>query len=349
MTTEKLPLAAGHDGIPVLPALGAHEMRVLNASDVFALLSIKKSIELARSAVTLVAQQRTVQPLRQITSQPLREGVLGIMPGYIADPEWLGAKVVSVFPGNTGSTLGAHQGMVILFDADTGTPRAIIDARAVTALRTAAASAVATDLLARDDVETLGILGYGEQAEAHLRAVPLVRRFSKIIIWGRDADKARRLAQKHSAVLSIPIEVAARAEDAAVADVICTTTSAREPIVMGHWLKPGQHLNVVGSSIPSTSEVDVETVVRSRLFVDFKSSALSLAGDIRNALRSGRIDHHHILGSIGDVLAGTVIGRNSNSDLTMFKSLGMVSLDLVTCAFLLEHAQATNRGQKLSW
>jgi ornithine cyclodeaminase/alanine dehydrogenase-like protein (mu-crystallin family) len=324
-------------------------IRLLNASDVFELLSIEKSIELARDAMKLVANRHTVQPLRQVTQQPTREGVLGVMPGYIADPEWLGVKVVSVFPGNSRSALGAHQGMVILFDAERGIPRAIIDARAVTALRTAAASAVATDVLARADADTLGILGYGEQAGAHLRALPHVRRFSRIMIWGRDAERAQKIARQFSAELSVRIEAVERADRAVEADVLCTTTGASEPIVHGRWLRAGQHLNVVGSSVPSTSEVDVEVLVRSRVFVDFMDSALALGGDIRNALASGDINRSHILGSIGDVLIGTVIGRTSDSDVTLFKSLGMISLDLVTCAFLFKQAEALNHGQIIAW
>jgi ornithine cyclodeaminase/alanine dehydrogenase-like protein (mu-crystallin family) len=348
VTMEKM-IASTSTHFAPMSRRDVQSIRLLNASDVFELLSIEKSIELARDAMTLVGERRTVQPLRQVTPQPTREGVLGVMPGYIADPEWLGVKVVSVFPGNSRSALGAHQGMVILFDADKGIPRAIIDARAVTALRTAAASAVATDVLARTDADTLGMVGYGEQAEAHLRALRHVRRFSRIMIWGRDLERARKMARQFSAELSVPIEVVERAELAAAADVLCTTTSASEPIVYGRWLKSGQHLNVVGSSVPSTSEVDVEVVVRSRVFVDFMDSALALGGEIRNALASGRINRAHILGSIGDVLIGTVVGRTADSDVTLFKSLGMISLDLVTCAFLIKQAEAHNRGQIIAW
>jgi ornithine cyclodeaminase len=240
--------------------------------------------------------------------------------------------------------------MVLLFEPEHGSPVAILDGREVTAIRTAAATAVATDVLARNPVATLVILGYGEQARAHLHSLVLVRPFERILVWGRDFDKAKRFSAWASTQTQATVEPI-RSPQAAIeeADVICTTTAAGEPVLQGNWLNPGQHLNVVGSSIPTTAEIDVEAVKRSRFFVDFKDSALELAGDFRRAREVGAIGKEHILGSIGDVLAGHTVGRASNQDITLFKSLGMICEDLVACDFVLRESERLDLGAMVEW
>jgi ornithine cyclodeaminase len=272
------------------------------------------------------------------------------MPGYTANPEWLGIKVVSVFPDNFGTERGSHQGMVLLFDAGHGSPVAIVDGREITAIRTSAVSAVATAVLARRDASNLAILGYGEQARAHARCLPLVRRFERMIVWGRDVAKTEKFCAWAAAEIGIQVESAASARAAVdLADVICATTAAAEPIIQGAWLRAGQHLNIVGSSIPSTAEVDVEAVARSRFFVDFKDSALELAGDFRRALNAGAIGEGHIRGSIGDVLVGECVGRACDEDITLFKSLGMVCEDLVAADFVFREGERLKIGTVIDW
>lgn len=326
------------------------QIRVLNAAAVRALLPIDRCTELMRQAMTLVATDRTTQPIRQGLYHPDRRGLLSMMPGYIGDPEWLGIKIMTVFPANFGTEFGSHQGFVHLFETKNGAPRATMDGREITAIRTAAATAVATDVLARRDTKTLAIFGYGEQAHTHLEAVTRVRSFDRALVWGRDFERAKQFAAAESAHYDLDIAAVATAEEAAVAaDVLCTTTAAKEPFIEARWLRPGQHLNVVGSSIPTTSEIDIETVVRSRLFVDFKDSALALAGDFRRAKEAGAVGDEHILGSIGDVLTGRVAGRVSDQDITLFKSLGMVAEDLVAADFILREAERRGIGQTIEW
>ncbi|MEO8451428.1 MAG: ornithine cyclodeaminase family protein [Gemmatimonadota bacterium] len=326
------------------------QLRILNAAAVRSLLPIDKCIDLVRQAMTLVATEQAVQPIRQSMYHPDRRGLLSMMPGYIGDPEWLGIKIISVFPGNFGTELGAHQGFVLLFDPKNGSPRAVLDGREITAIRTAAATAVATDALARSDTTTLAIFGYGEQARTHLEALPRVRPFKRVLVWGRDFEKAKRFCAEEGAHLDLEVTAVATPEEAAIAaDVICTTTAAKEPFFESRWLRPGLHLNVVGSSIPTTSEIDVETVTRARLFADFKESALALAGDFRRAKEAGAVGDDHILGSIGDVLTGRVVGRTSDRDITLFKSLGMVSEDLVSADFILREAERQGVGQPVEW
>lgn len=319
-------------------------LRIINGADVRTLLSMKRCITLMRHAMALVPKGETIQPIRSAVHHPSGRGLLSLMPGYTANPDWLGVKIVTVFPGNFATEFGSHQGMVLLFEPQHGRPVAVIDGREITAIRTAAASAVATDALANPDCQSLGIYGYGDQAHAHLHAITTVRTFNRIQIWGRNPDQARAFAAEQSEQLQLPIEVAATAEDVATADVICTATAAAQPFFKSTWLRPGHHLNVVGSSIPTTSEIDVETVARSRYFVDFKDSALALAGDFRAAKAAGLVNDDHILGSVGDVLIGRVQGRTSASDITLFKSLGMIAEDLISCDHVLREAAARNVG-----
>jgi ornithine cyclodeaminase len=323
-------------------------IRLLNASAVRTLLPMSRCIELMRTAMSLVAKNQAIQPIRQAVFHPDRRGLMSMMPGYTADPEWLGIKVISVFPGNFGSEIGSHQGVVLLFETKHGSPVALLDGREITAIRTAAATAVATGALARRDVKTLAIFGYGEQAHTHLEAIPEVRRFERVVVWGRDFAKAKAFAA--AAHAAVPVTAVASAEEAAVqADVLCTTTAAAEPYFKADWLRPGQHLNVVGSSVPTTSEIDVDTVARCRLFVDFKDSALALAGDFKRAKEAGRVTDAHIQGSIGDVLTGQVAGRTSDQDVTLFKSLGMVAEDLVSADWIFREAERRGIGQTVEW
>lgn len=306
-------------------------------------------VPLMRRAFSMVATGETVQPVRQALPLPDRRGLVGWMPGYTADPAWLGVKVVSVFPGNFGTDFGSHQGMVLLFETTHGAPVAILDGREITAIRTAAATAVATDVLASPQARSLGVFGYGEQAESHIEALLLVRPFSDIRVWGRDVGRAREFAAAMRTRHGCHIEAVADARAAADCDVVCTLTAAAEPILQGAWLRHGQHVNIVGSSIPSTAEVDDATIVAGRLFVDFKDNALALGGDFRRAKAKGLIDDAHIVGTIGDVLTGVLPARLSAADITLFKSLGMSSEDILSADHVLKEARRLGKGQWVGW
>lgn len=325
-------------------------IRLLNADTVRALLPIDRCVAQMRQAMTLVATEGgTIQPIRQALWHPDKRGLMSMMPGYIADPEWLGIKVIAVFPGNFGTDLGSHQGIVALFDASNGAPRAILDGREITAIRTAAATAAATDVLARANARTLGVFGYGEQAHTHLEAIPVVRDIERALVWGRDFGKTRAFCKAEQAHHEFEIVPVARAEEVAAADILCTTTAATEPFFESRWLRPGHHLNAVGSSIPSTAEIDNETVARCRLYVDFRDSALALAGDFRRAKEAGLVGDDHIVGSIGDVLTGKAAGRRSDEEITLFKSLGMVAEDLVSADYVYREAERTGAGSVVDW
>ena len=316
------------------------EFRIIGAELVRRLLPHGECIALMRRAFIAEAEGRTLQPVRQSMALPNGKGLLSMMPGYISDPDWMGMKVLSVFPGNFGTELGAHQGPILLFDPDDGRLRAMIDGREVTAIRTAAASAVATDALANPDAASLGIFGYGEQAHSHVAAIRAVRPIREVLVWGRDQTRAAAFAE----AIGVGARAVASPQDAAEAEILCLTTAAKEPYFQGAWLRAGQHVNVVGSSIPTTSEIDHETLQRGRVFVDFKNSALALGGDLRRALEAGAINEKHIIGSVGAVMSGACPGRIKGDDITVFKSLGMIAEDLVACDYILRAAEAADCG-----
>ena len=325
------------------------QIRLLNAATVRELLPMTECVGLMRRAFEMVSTGETVQPIRQALRQPDGRGLLSLMPGYIATPDWLGVKIVTVFPSNFGSAFGSHQGMVLLFDTTNGAPVAILDGREITAIRTAAATAAATDVLSSAKARSLGVLGYGEQAANHIEALLQIRPFETVLVWGRDFSRANHFAEEMEDRFGLTVNAVEQAQQAATCDVVCTTTAAPEPILFADWLKPGQHVNLVGSSIPTTSEVDEELLGLGRLFVDFRESALALAGDFNRAKAKGLINDTHIVGCIGDVMLGAVPARETETDITIFKSLGMASQDLVASDFVLSAANQRGIGQLVEW
>jgi ornithine cyclodeaminase len=262
----------------------------------------------------------------------LSEGRLfGIMPGAMGAHAPFGAKLISVFHENFSRGIQSHQGLVILFDPETGTPVCVLHAGEITAIRTAAASAVATDALARKDARRLALLGYGEQAATHARAIGKVRDLESIVVWGRSPERAQDFAERMQAELGLPVSSAGAVREAvANADIICTLTSAVEPILKGDWVRPGTHLNLVGSSHAGPSEVDNDLVVRSRFIADSREGVLNQGGEFLRAKAAGLIDDKHIVAEIGQVLAGTIEGRRSPQEITVYKSLGHVVQDLAS-------------------
>jgi ornithine cyclodeaminase len=282
----------------------------------------------------------TKQLLRSII--PLSEGRLfGVMPGAMGAHGAFGAKLISVFHENFAKGIQSHQGLVILFDPESGAPVCVVHAGEITAIRTAAASAVATDALARKDARRLALLGYGEQAATHARAIGKVRDIESIVVWGRSHDRARAFAERMQAELGLPAAAAASVKDAvAKADIVCTVTTASEPILKGEWVRPGTHLNLVGSGLAGPVEVDNDLVVRSRFIADSREGVLSQGAEFLRAKAAGLIGDDHIVAEIGQVLAGEIVGRRSADEITVYKSLGHVVQDLASAWAL--YSQASN-------
>jgi ornithine cyclodeaminase len=303
-------------------------LRIIDREEVAERLTYELCIPVVRAAMIAFSRGETRQLLRSII--PLADGhMFGIMPGALGERGVFGAKLISIFPENFEKGLQSHQGVVVLFDAETGMPSCIAHAGEVTAIRTGAASAVATDALARPEATRLALLGYGEQAATHARAIARVRRLSAITIWGRSAERAAGLAGRLSEELGFAVEVAATAQAAvARADIVCTVSSAGEPILEGRWVKPGTHLNLVGSSRAGPSEVDDDLVARARFIADSREGVLAQGAEFLRAKAAGVVGDEHVVGEIGQVLAGSLEGRQSAEQITVYKSLGHIVQDL---------------------
>ena len=316
-------------------------MRFIDREEVAKRLTYEKCIPIVRDAMVAFSRGETKQLLRSII--PLSNGRLfGVMPGAMGAHAPFGAKLISVFPENFSRGIQSHQGLVILFDPETGAPVCVVHAGEITAIRTAAASAVATDALARRDARRLALLGYGEQAATHARAIGKVRDLESIVVWGRSPERARVFAERMGAELRLPAGTAAEVKDAVVeADIVCTVTSAAEPILKGKWVRPGTHLNLVGSSYAGPAEVDSDLVVRSRFFVDSREGVLNQGAEFLRAKAAGLIGDDHIVAEIGQVLAGEIEGRRSAEEITVYKSLGHVVQDLAS-AWALYQTDSTS-------
>lgn len=313
---------------------------LFDAAQVEELLDYPGCIDAVRKAMTALSSGERPQPLRQIW--PVGDGEMwGIMPGDLAALSAFGAKLVSVFhePGSTSRT--RHQGVVVAFDGKTGAVSCIADAEPVTRIRTGCASAVATDALARADAEVLAIFGTGVQAEAHLRALSLVRRFREVLLWGRSPEKTREFAEQMSAQIELPITAVSHGREAAeTADVICTVTSSREPVLFAEWVKPGTHINLVGSSMLGPVEIDSALVAKARYVADYRAGVLAQGAELAVARDAGLVDDSHVVGEIGEVLAGRIPGRENDEQITIYKSLGHVAQDLAAAAYLQSKSAA---------
>jgi ornithine cyclodeaminase len=268
------------------------------------------------------------------------------MPSIYGARQAMGVKVLSVFPGNHGTTFDSHQGAVLLFEARHGQLLAILDASEITAIRTAAVSGVATRVLARTDASRLAILGSGVQARTHLQAMLAVRPIQKVTLCGRNFEKAHNFAERQSAIYGIPIVAVKDSNEASGnAEIICATTSSSTPVVEGKSISAGTHINAVGAFGPNSRELDTHVVARSRFFVDRKESTLNESGDYLIPLKEGAINAEHIQAELGDLLLERAIGRRNRNEITIFKSMGLAIEDLTCADFLYKRARELDRGQ----
>lgn len=305
------------------------KLLILSEHDVHDLLTMEECIGVMEDALAALARGELHNPLRQAIRAAGAPGLLGLMPAWRASgTPYYALKEVCVFPENPKRGLDTHLGAVILHSGETGEPLAIVNAAAVTAIRTAAVSTVATKLLARDDASVLAILGGGAQAKAHLQAIPIVRKIERIRQYSRSGGN-----------------VASAEEAVRGADIVVTATNSREPILRREWLSPGVHINAVGSSIAAARELDGATVAAASLFVDRRESTINESGDYLFAVVEGSIiGPSHIKAELGEILIGQADGRKSEDEITLFKSLGLAVEDLASAAFLYEKARRLERG-----
>lgn len=319
--------AVEHQQGGTIPLIGG--LRVFDAAAVRASLSYTAAIPVVREAMIALSDGRVRQLLRSFIG--LGEGrTFAIMPAALSDRGAFGAKLVSVFHDGRGRK--THEGLVVLFDGETGAPVCLADAGEVTAIRTAAASAVATDALARPDAAVLAVLGIGRQAEAHIQAIRQVRDLKEVRVWGRDPARTAAFAER----------VGASTADARAvvegADIVCTVSAAVDPILRGDWVGAGAHVNLVGSSGPAQAEADTDLVAKARYVVDHREHVLVHGGEFLRAKAAGAVGDDHIAAEIGEVLAGRIPGRRSPQDITVYKSLGHAVQDLAAVAWLYEGA-----------
>ncbi len=314
-------------------------IRFIDRDEVARRLTYHLCIPIVRDAMMAFSRGETKQLLRSIL--PLSEGRLfGVMPGALGEQAPFGAKLVSVFQENPKQGKQSHSGLVILFDPQNGAPLCVVHAGEITAIRTAAASAVATEALARPDARRMAIIGCGEQAATHIRAISEVRRLESITVWGRSPERTRNFIDRNQAGISIQITASESVQEAvAQAEIICTVTSANEPILKGAWVQPGTHVNVVGSSYAGPAEVDNDLVVRSRFIVDSREGILRQGAEFLRAKEAGLVSDDHIAAEIGQVLAGEIEGRRSPDEITVYKSIGHVVQDLATAWALYSRSE----------
>src|SRR5262249_27272049 len=314
---------------------------LLTNSEIERLLPMPDCIEVMTEMLISLARGAVHQPLRMIVQPPEAAGLLALMPAYISRPmPAYGLKAIGVFPGNPARGKDAHQGGVLLFSGETGELLALMNASAITAIRTAAVSAVATRALAREDASTLAIIGCGVQARAHLAAMAAVRPLRRARVASLHFERARRFAEEMAPRFPFAIEAVENAEQAVGgADLIVTATTAAQPVIKREWIAPGTHINAVGASQPHKRELDTATVRASTFFVDRRQSTLNEAGDYLSASREAGFGPEHIRGELGELLIGTVPGRLSRDEITCFKSLGIAAEDLATAQYLYSRAE----------
>ena len=314
-------------------------MQMFDRDMVEELLDMSGCIGAMRQVLADYSAGRTVQVLR--TAMPFEPGkILGVMPAALPGLGLAGAKLLTVYPGNGRKGLPSHQGVVALFSSDDGRLAALCDAEAITGVRTAAASAAATDALARKDAHILCLMGTGLQARRHMEAMRLVRPIDKVRVWGRDRERTARFVREIADQYGIPVEDCCGDAEKAVsgADIVCTVTAATEPILFGRYLSPGTHVNAVGACGAVHRELDAEAVARARLFCDSRESCLSEAGDFLIPLKEGTISAGHLLGEVGRVFSGDLPGRLTDDDITLFESQGLAVEDLAAAHYVLQKA-----------
>ncbi|MEZ5713404.1 MAG: ornithine cyclodeaminase family protein [Sphingobium sp.] len=317
------------------------EIAIFDSEDVRKELDYASCINVMREAMRALSAGKTRQLLRRMIH--MGEGrIFAQMPGTLGDDDMFGAKMISVFADADNPGLRRHRGLIVMFEPEQGRPVCVVDAEEVTHIRTAAATAVATDILARKDASTLLIMGTGGQARTHLKALPLVRHFERVMIWGRNISRAQALVDEFADALPVELATDARAA-ASAASVICTLTGSHEPILLGEWLSPGTHINIVGSSGPGPVEVDSALVMRSRYVADSRASVLDAGAEFLLAKQAGLIGDDHIVAEIGQVLLGEVPGRTSGDQITAYKSLGHPVQDLAAAAYIYRRSIHDNQ------
>jgi len=328
---------------------------VMSAADVHDLLSYEECTAAMRGALTALASGRAQQPLRTVIAPEGAAGLMALMPSYLtaetgrdSDREAAyGLKAICITPGNPAAGLDTHQGVILLSSGATGEPLALVNASAVTEIRTAAVSVVATELLARPDADQLAVIGTGVQSRAHILALDGGRRLSQIRVAGRDQDRTEQFAASFDGQTTAPVKACSSPREAvAGASIIVTATNSMQPVLNRDWIAPGAHINAVGACLPGQRELDTATVGAGVLFADRRESLLAESGDYLLAAAEGAVTPDRIRAELGELLLGTATGRASADEITIFESLGLAIEDLAAARRVYQLAAGTGAG---SW
>lgn len=327
------------------------DILILNAEEVRRALPMWEAIAGMKEAYRQLSAGQATVPLRSHLDVPAYAGVSLIMPAYLADSEDLAVKIVSVYPNNVSRGEPVINAVVIVLDATSGRPVALLEGGALTAIRTGAASGAATDLLARMDAEVVAIFGSGVQARTQLEAVCTVRSISSVRVFSLDRGQAKEFAESMAGYGPIPsfVEVVGSpAEALAGADIVCTATTSNKPVFDGRDLEPGSHINAIGAFTPQMQEVDVQTIRRSLVIVDSRDAVMEEAGDLLIPLAKGEIGKSHIYAELGEIVDGRKQGRTNPEQITYFKSVGVAVQDAVAGRIALQNARTGNLGSIVS-
>ena len=326
-------------------SMNPNQLLFLSAADVRRALPMREAVEVMKTAFAALSAGEAVVPLRSHLTASKHQGALLLMPCYLPSADALSLKAVTVFDGNPARGLPRVQALVTLYDGSTGQPLAIMDGTSLTALRTGAASGAATDLLARRDASTVAILGAGAQGRTQLEAVCSVRTIQTAWVFDAHSMAAEAYAKEMSAATGVTIVAAASATEAVrEADIICAATSTKTPVFADTDLKPGVHINGVGSYHPTMQEIPMETVLRARVVVDHRESALAEAGDLLVPIQEGRYSADRIAAELGEIVSGSKLGRANAGEITFFKSVGVAIQDLAAASRIVSNAQRLGLG-----
>jgi alanine dehydrogenase len=325
------------------------ELLLVSSDEVAELLSMEQCVQVMKQALSKLYDGQAICPVRQALQLPDSPNVLGSMPAIDTESKKFGSKLLSVFPHNHTSGYESHQGIVLLFDLEYGRPLAIINAGEITGIRTAAVSAIATDLLARQEANNLAILGCGLQAFKHVEAIRLVRPINRIFAWDLYPTATKKFADKISRNFDLEVEIHEDIRSCVKeADIICTLTPSLVPILFGRDVSEGTHINAVGACSPKARELDTKVVVKSHVFVDQMAATLQEAGDILFPISEGKITENHIVGEIGQLLNQKIKGRNTPEEITIFEALGLAIEDLAAANFIYGNAISAGKGTRIN-
>lgn len=319
-------------------------LTIINADLTRRLLPMADCIDVLEPAMIAASDGSVSAPPRLASPLADGSGTMLLMPGSSAALGTYGAKVIGLHPDNPPRGMPSIQGFVTLFDYASGAPLALVEGATVTAVRTAAASGLATRQLAREDASSCGIFGTGTQAATHIEAMCAVRPIDRILLWGRDPARARALAAEQAKLRGLNVQASEDPAEVGACDLVCTVTGSPTPILRGDWVRSGAHVNLVGSHSLTTREADTALLAKSEVFVDLLESACNEGGDVMIPLQAGELSENPIRGEIGRVLSGELAGRGSAAQITLYKSLGIVAQDLFAANHVYHRALELGLG-----